>query len=60
VLAISAAVSPRAGIGHGQRRGNAFRREKQIAWLAFQLAVQFHGKGVVALDRFGLIPCDRR
>jgi len=55
LLHLGRGLPARAGIGHGERRGNALRGEKQVAGLGAEVTVQVHGEGVVPLGQRCLI-----
>ena len=48
-------LAVRAGVGHGEGRGDAFRREEEIAGLCAEPAVEIDGESIAAFDGFGLI-----
>ena len=45
----------RAGVSHGERRGNAFRGKEEIAGLGAQVGIEIDGELVAAADGLGLI-----
>jgi len=48
-------LAVRAGVGHGEGRGDAFRREEEIAGLCAEPAVEIDGEGVAACYGFVLV-----
>jgi len=54
VCHLSGRLTVRAGVGHGEVRGDAFRREEEIAGIRAEPAVEIDGEGIAAPDSLGL------
>ena len=48
-------LAVRTGVGHGEGRGNAFRREEEIAGFCAEPAVEIDCEGIAAFDGLGLV-----
>ena len=53
--AIGSRLTVCAGVGHAEGRGDAFRREEEIAGFCAELAVKIDSEGIAAFDGLGLI-----